>query len=285
MDVELKEKQVVLVIWSGSQPPKDIEQVVSHLKKMVGDEGKVALEHADRLHMASYTASHFDVVLSGVLSETSHIHTMELLTEIARILKPNGRLILQETTGSSNGLRLPEKIMSSLKLSGFVDVSEAQRVKDTSSVVKVTCQKPNFEVGASSQLTLSFASKPAQPKADDSVAKIWALSTQDIDDEDVEILDSDTLLDEDDLKKPDPESLKSCGPTSGKKKACKNCTCGLADQESDQPAPKKTVTSSCGSCYLGDAFRCASCPYLGMPAFKPGEKIALTDRQLKGDVQ
>lgn len=92
-----------------------------------------------------------------------------------------------------------------------------------------------------------------------------------------DVVDEDALVEADDYKKPE----NACGPSSGKKRACKNCSCGLAELERKQEEKIAIDTSSakkssCGSCGLGDAFRCPGCPYRGLPAFKPGEVVQIS---------
>ena len=154
-----------------------------------------------------------------------------------------------------------DALRSSLILAGFIDISFQ--------ATTVSFSKPSYEVGSSAPISLKLKSKTKQPIEDD-------------------LVDDDDLLLEEDKVKPTPQTAPAGCET--KKRACKDCTCGRAEQEAlEAKHPGSTQVneppkSSCGSCYLGDAFRCATCPYLGMPAFKPGEKVQIPSSFMDDDI-
>jgi len=276
----------VLLLWSDLGPnPDQLQAIVQQIQTTVGGNSKVCVENAERLGMANYSASSFSKIYSGCVGLASIDHDVDTLGMLTKLLKPGGLLAFVQCLAPDQD---PSSLSSSVILSGLsssaapeclpslsnFDESLAKLNMSQGQFYLVKATKPNHEVGASR--LLSFA----KPKP---VADVWTL--EDIDDDSVELVDDKTLLSEEDLVKPDPSTLRVCG-TTGKRKACKDCSCGLAEElDAGGPVKKKDFTSSCGSCYLGDAFRCASCPYLGMPAFNPGDKITLSERQLNPDLQ
>ncbi|KAM0677253.1 hypothetical protein BDAP_002114 [Binucleata daphniae] len=82
----------------------------------------------------------------------------------------------------------------------------------------------------------------------------------------VQKISNDEMIDSDDfLTEEDKIKKVVVRDNNEKKKACANCTCGLKEE--------KVVKSACGSCNLGDAFRCSGCPYLGLPPFEEGCEV------------
>lgn len=111
---------------------------------------------------------------------------------------------------------------------------------------KFSCIKPNWQHGSA----LPRKKKAPQQKQSQNGAKVWSLSTDDIVEADLE--DENKLLEPEDLivSKKKPASDCETGP---RKKACKNCSCGRAEQQqvavSNKPQqPSATQPkSACGN--------------------------------------
>ncbi|KAF8592611.1 DUF689-domain-containing protein [Ramaria rubella] len=190
-----------------------------------------------------------------------------------------------------------QNLSSELTPAGFTLVSN----RDTSGIL--IAQKPSFSQGTSEKsaaLSVPLPRRILDPATKSSKKALWTISSPA-----TPSIDPENLLTPEDRAHPVPcEPMTKGAPR--RKKACKGCTCGLAELEEEERLTGKIVildgaeggetkeiaisekerlaaaakasskaTSSCGSCFLGDAFRCASCPYLGLPAFKPGEKVEI----------
>jgi len=280
-------------LWTWAHLPTNVEDNMDKSWLHEGD----AVENVHRLKISGHQPGSFIKINSGARFPHTVQHDIDSLDLIGKLAKPEAKITIVQAVGNGNGLISASKLVNQMKLAGLITVQEPKTLQSLNSdqlktireilsiaeadifeIVEIGCSSPSFTSGSSKPL--SFAQKIKKPEKKPE-KKVWSLA--DMDDDDVDLIDQDELLDEEDMAKPDQATLRVCG-TTGKRKACKDCSCGLAEEITNGgEITTKSVNSSCGSCYLGDAFRCASCPYLGMPAFKPGEKIQLSERQLKAD--
>ncbi|TXG50618.1 hypothetical protein EZV62_023142 [Acer yangbiense] len=233
------------------------------------------ITQASSLSRLPVDSSSIDIVIS--MSRSLEFPGDQLFEEISRALKPGGTILIYKNLESNK--EDADKVISSLErrllLSGFLEAAHLQLKSVVAAEAVhsfgVKGKKPSWKIGS------SFAIKKA-PKS--------FLKVQMNDDDD--LIDEDTLLTEEDLKKPQLPPVGDC-EVGSTRKACKNCTCGRA--EAEEKVEKLGLTmdqldnpqSACGSCGLGDAFRCATCPYKGLPVFKLGEKVSLPGNFLAAD--
>lgn len=215
-------------------------------------------------------------------------------------LAPEGELVVKlcssEGGAKEEGGRDGGAMMMQLLLAGFVDVEALPA--SASSSASLIARKPKWEVGATASVSLpTYSSLPAPTSSSTSarpIASTWRVTDvegeEDEDGGEGELIDPDSLLENDDgllaaavAKKAAKAKENGGAGCETKKRACKNCSCGRAEMEENgkeggvvlpvmTEEELKESVSSCGNCYKGDAFRCGGCPYLGKPAFEPGQE-------------
>ena len=224
---------------------------------------------------ATYSSIH--VVLSGTDYEALAPRLPDLLSQILTALSPLGKLYLHNLPPGVKPLP------SDLTVAGFVILSNLTEGT-------IIAQSPAHSPGTSFSLKNRAAAVALPRRVADQERKLskkalWMLRSPS-----TPTIDAESLLTAADREHPAP----ICAPanSAGRRKKCKGCTCELAELEDEEPSKvvvldgseggaavevaasemeklliaaknSSKATSSCGSCYLGDAFRCASCPYMG----------------------
>jgi len=224
----------------------------------------------------------------------SEFPSASLLAQYAAWLQPGGTL----------RLRVPgvaQRDTAQLLRGGFVQ--PALEGQDT-----LVARKPEWD---QTPQPLSFTSK--KPAAawrlddddlveDEFKSRVPAAAVWKMDLADAELEDENALLADISTVERPSELVSAVGEEdcSTSKKACRNCVCGRGSAEAVQGAVAKQQSlvesgvaekqgdklvvdtgklsqgaGGCGSCALGDAFRCPGCPSRGLPAYSVGEKIVI----------
>ncbi|CAF0795602.1 unnamed protein product [Rotaria sp. Silwood1] len=265
----------ILVVWVDDV---DSENLLS-FREIIQTKAKrahIAFENVQMLFESRRATSSFDIILFDLISKTDKPTNIDLINEFFRLLHPNGYLITHIEHIKQT------QVVDHFKMCGFsscdpLDSNSSFLIENKNPDVKRRgslwlCQKPSFDVGYSVPLRRTGISLIRQVSTTGGGKKTWT-----VEDDDDDIIDTNDLLDDKDRKKPDVKSYDCGTKSSGDRKACKNCTCGLAQEVEHEEHTKaqENVKSSCGNCYLGDAFRCTGCPARGLPPFKPGERVTL----------
>jgi hypothetical protein len=213
---------------------------------------------SSRQGLAPCSLDQLDIVVSAkdlLAGATSLYNPMELANWVP-FLKPEQATVAVQVLGEASAAEL-QPVLTSFLLAGLASASE-RRQADGSRVLTAT-RKVVVPTGAA----------PLKKKN----AVTIGLLDDDID----MMIDEDNLLDDDVLAPPPAMgAAAAAGDDCAGRKPCDDCSCGRADAEASSQ-PTTAPSSSCGKCNLGDAFRCASCPYLGKPAFKSGEEHLVLD--------
>ncbi|KEZ45208.1 Fe-S cluster assembly protein dre2 [Scedosporium apiospermum] len=247
------------------------------------------LHMLDRLSagLVNLPASTYDLVL--VLSDDASLLDRGVLTRVHDALKAGGKVRARD------GVEIGGEAEKEFVLAGLVRSSGENGF-----------EKPDYGSEAVVPLRLRRKKKPVVVEKVEEVKKVPSgvgfVNLDDLDGDDDDLIDEDTLLTDQDLKRP-LNIPAECLPKVGKRRrACKDCSCGLAERLAAEEADRQAAADaklreqvvklgvndlaevdftvqgkvgSCGNCSLGDAFRCDGCPYIGLPPFKPGEEVRI----------